>query len=215
MRVRQAERAAAEAARDPLESVHLDRLNDFQATPSCDKFQATPPSRTYAGREAKRRHALLPPMRWCEFSGLMGEGVPAPALIWPDLPARGSVVFDCREPLFDFAEEVSGEGAVPAFVFLAFDELGEPADLVAWSPRVKRLAAWFGIERASRRGKSVGTAADRRGRTRGLRGCRSDGCALTARVRSSSTRAGPGRCCGSPSRWSRSSSSTARSCDVC
>jgi hypothetical protein len=102
------------------------------------------PSRVYASEEAERRHALLSPIRWREFSGLMGDGVPAPALIWPDLPARASVVFDRRQPLFDFAEEVGGEGAVPAFVFLAFDELGEPADLVAWAPREKRLAAWFG-----------------------------------------------------------------------
>jgi hypothetical protein len=33
-------------------------------------------------------------------------------------------------------------GAISAFLFLARDEGGEPADLV-WAPRENRLAAWF------------------------------------------------------------------------
>ena len=94
--------------------------------------------------EAERRYVLLPPIRWPEFSGLMREGVGAPALIWPHLPARASVVFDCRRRLFDFAEDTSDEGAASAFVFLSLDEEGEPADLVAWAPQEQRLAAWFG-----------------------------------------------------------------------
>ena len=71
------------------------------------------------GEQAKRRYALLTPMRWREFSGLRGAGVSAAALIWPDLPARASVVFDRRGTLFDFAEEVGDEGAISALVFLA------------------------------------------------------------------------------------------------
>lgn len=74
----------------------------------------------------------------------MREGVGAPALIWPHLPARASVVFDRRRPLFDLAEDAGDEGAASAFVFLALDEEGEPADLVAWAPQEQRLAAWFG-----------------------------------------------------------------------
>jgi len=60
--VAEAEKAAAEAARDPLESVHLDRLNDFEAIPSRQKFQGASPGilgvdigATGANRDADRR----------------------------------------------------------------------------------------------------------------------------------------------------------------
>ncbi len=97
-----------------------------------------------AGEEAERHYGLLPPISWREFTGLMREGVGAPALIWPHLPARAFVAFDRRRPLFDFAADAGDEGAASAFVFLALDEEGETADLVAWAPQENRLAAWFG-----------------------------------------------------------------------
>jgi hypothetical protein len=104
----------------------------------------SPLSTCCPGEDAERRYVLLPPISWPEFSGLTREGICAPALIRPHLPARASVVFDRRQPLFDFAEDAGGEGAASAFVFLALDEEGEPADLVAWAPQARRLAAWFG-----------------------------------------------------------------------
>jgi hypothetical protein len=102
------------------------------------------PSRAYASGEAERLYAKLPSLEWGEFSRLIGLGVPAPALVWPELPARATVVFDRKRTQFDFAEEVGDEAAISAFLFLARDEDGEPADLVAWAPRVNRLASWFG-----------------------------------------------------------------------
>jgi hypothetical protein len=98
------------------------------------------PSRAYASEEAARLYAKLPSLQWGEFSRLIGLGVP----VWPELPACATVVFDRKRPQFDFAEEVGDQGAISAFLFLARDEDGEPADLVAWAPSVNRLAAWFG-----------------------------------------------------------------------
>jgi hypothetical protein len=54
------------------------------------------------------------------------------------------VVFHGKRPLFDFVEEIGAEGAASALLFLARDEDGESADLVAWAQQEKRLAAWFG-----------------------------------------------------------------------
>ncbi len=102
------------------------------------------PSRAYASKEAERLYAKLPSHKWGEFSRLIGLGMPAPELVWPELPACATVVFERKRPQFDFAEEVGGEGAISGLVFLALDELGEPADLVAWAPRENHLAAWFG-----------------------------------------------------------------------
>ena len=70
--------------------------------------------------------------------------MPAPTLVWPELLACATLVSTAKRTQFDFAEEVGDEGAISAFLFLARDEDGEPADLVAWAPRENRLAAWFG-----------------------------------------------------------------------
>jgi hypothetical protein len=101
------------------------------------------PSRADAARIAAWRYLTLTPLKWPEFQRLMGDGVPPPALIWPDLPARELVVFRDNRPLFDFAA-VGEEGAISALIFLAYDERGEPADLVAWVPEQKLIGAWFG-----------------------------------------------------------------------
>jgi len=68
----------------------------------------------------------------------------AEALAEPELPALADVVFYDDRPLFDLADEAGDEGAVPAIVFLARDEEGEPLDLVAWSRKTDRLATWHG-----------------------------------------------------------------------
>jgi hypothetical protein len=46
---------------------------------------------------------------------------------------------------FEFARHArDASGAVVAVVFLAFDDLGNPLDLVAWEPETGRLALWLG-----------------------------------------------------------------------
>ena len=73
-----------------------------------------------------------------------GRGVSVEALAEPELPALANVVFHDNRPLFDFTDEAGDDGAVRAIVFLARDEEGEPRDLVAWSCKKNRLAAWYG-----------------------------------------------------------------------
>jgi hypothetical protein len=40
-----------------------------------------PPTRAHAAEMAERRYAILPLLQWSDFSQLLGEGVPASALI--------------------------------------------------------------------------------------------------------------------------------------
>jgi hypothetical protein len=97
--------------------------------------------------EAERRYLQLKPIQWPEYSGLMRLGVPAPALIWPDLPARAPVFFRTGKPLFEFAADLPAEfdpDIVWAMVFLALDEDRYPVDLVAWATTPYRIASWFG-----------------------------------------------------------------------
>ena len=96
------------------------------------------------GPDVEKRFDRLPSLRWSEFDRFLKSGVPARALVYPDLPARARVVFFPGRPLFDFAEDVGEEVAVPAFVFLARDEFGDACDLVAWAPGEARVAAWLG-----------------------------------------------------------------------
>jgi hypothetical protein len=90
------------------------------------------------------RFHRLSSVRWSEFDRFMKSGVPARALVYPELPARARVVFFPDRPLFDFAEDVGEDGFVPAFVILARDEFGDACDLVAWAPGEARVAAWLG-----------------------------------------------------------------------
>jgi hypothetical protein len=98
--------------------------------------------------DVEERFARLPALHWSEFRRFLDRGVPAPALVYPELPARARVVFFADRPIFDFAEDLEDEGeqegARAAFIFLARDELGDPCDLVAWEPASARVAGWSG-----------------------------------------------------------------------
>jgi hypothetical protein len=96
------------------------------------------------GPDIEERFHHLPSLRWSEFERFLKSGVPARALVYPELPARARVVFFPDRPLFDFAEDVGEDGAAPAFVFVARDEFGDACDLVAWAPSEARVAAWLG-----------------------------------------------------------------------
>jgi hypothetical protein len=96
------------------------------------------------GADIEDRFHHLPSLRWSEFDRFLKSGVPARALVYPELPARARVALFPDRPLFDFAEDAGDDGAAPAFVFLARDEFGDACDLVAWAPGQVRVAAWFG-----------------------------------------------------------------------
>jgi hypothetical protein len=99
------------------------------------------------GVEAERRYLQLKPIQWPEYAGLMRLGIPAPAIIWPDLPARAPVIFRHDKPLFEFVADLSADldhDAVSAMVFLTLDEDRYPVDLVAWATNPYRIASWFG-----------------------------------------------------------------------
>jgi hypothetical protein len=93
--------------------------------------------------DVETRYDLLPSIGWPAYESLIKKGVPSPALAY-DIPAFASVVYFPDRPLFDFAEDVGDEGAAMALVFLAYDEQSEVIDLVAWSSKPDRLAAWYG-----------------------------------------------------------------------
>jgi hypothetical protein len=92
--------------------------------------------------EDLHRRLSPPPLDVIKF--LRGKGISADALAEPDLPAFANVTFDDDRPLFDFADEAGDDVAASALIFLARDDEGEPADLVAWSLQAKRLVAWYG-----------------------------------------------------------------------
>jgi hypothetical protein len=98
--------------------------------------------------EVEERFARFSSLHWSEFRRFLDRGVPSPALVYPELPARARVVFFADRPVFDFVEDLEDEGeqerAAAAFIFLARDELGDPCDLVAWEPVSARVAAWYG-----------------------------------------------------------------------
>jgi hypothetical protein len=99
------------------------------------------------GAALERRYLQLRPIQWDEYLVLMRLGVPAPAIIWPDLPARAHVVFRAGKPQFDFAADLPTDRedeAVSAIILLALDEEGYAADLVAWTTTPYRIASWFG-----------------------------------------------------------------------
>jgi hypothetical protein len=93
--------------------------------------------------ELERRYQLLPPIGIPWIKRLKAVGVSVDALCEPELPACAAIVLNA-DRTFDFGEEASGEQATEAMLFLARDEEGDPADIVAWEPRSKRLAAWSG-----------------------------------------------------------------------
>jgi hypothetical protein len=85
----------------------------------------------------------LPPIGVAWLKRLKQLGVSVDALCEPELPAQARVVM--HGDTFEFATDDPGERAVEALVFLARQDEGEPADLVAWSPKSDRLASWWGI----------------------------------------------------------------------
>jgi hypothetical protein len=94
----------------------------------------------------ERRYLQLRPIQWEEYVGMMRLGVPAPAVIWPDLPARAGVVFR-GVPRFDFAADLPADrddDVVSATVLLALDEDRYPVDLIAWMARPYRIGSWLG-----------------------------------------------------------------------
>jgi hypothetical protein len=92
--------------------------------------------------EIEQRYQLLPPISLAWLKRLKELGVSVDGLCEPELPGQAQVVMHDGF-LFDFADEADGT-PVDAVIFLARDEEGEPADVVAWGPRSKRLAAWYG-----------------------------------------------------------------------
>jgi len=81
---------------------------------------------------------------WLRSKGVTPQAIGGdPDLMGYALTA-GNVVFDEDAPLFDFASERPGVVAAPAIIILARGNFGDEADLVAWSPRSGRLAAWLG-----------------------------------------------------------------------
>jgi hypothetical protein len=97
--------------------------------------------------EVERLHKKLPPPAPDVIRAFRNKGVSVDALVEPELPALVDVVFHADLPLFDFTDEAGDDGAVQAIIFAARDEEGEPLDLVAWSRKTNRLAAWFGAAR--------------------------------------------------------------------
>ena len=89
-------------------------------------------------------HRLLPPPTLDVIKYLRNQGVTIDALCEPELPAFVEVVFHDDQPFFDFTADVGDDGAVQALIFLARDELGVPLDLIAWSAKQNKLAAWDG-----------------------------------------------------------------------
>lgn len=92
--------------------------------------------------DLERDHQLLLPPRLDWLKRLRELGVSIDALCEPELPAQAQVVMH-RGAVFDFADEAD-ETKVDAVIFLARDELGDPSDLVAWDPRLDRMAGWYG-----------------------------------------------------------------------
>ena len=108
----------------------LDRLSSFQA--------AKPQPKT-----PRRDSDILSEITWEIFAWFLRQGVPSPALLYPELPRRARVVFHEDQPFFDLAEDV-GEDGVDALIFLARDDLGDCCDLVAWNSSRRKIASWFG-----------------------------------------------------------------------
>ena len=74
--------------------------------------------------------------------GIKELGVSVDALCEPELPAQAQVVMHDGF-VFDFADEAD-EQPVDAMIFLARDGLGYPSDVVAWEPKLNRMASWWG-----------------------------------------------------------------------
>jgi hypothetical protein len=81
----------------------------------------------------------IPPPKPDVIRYLRDQGVSVDANCEPELPAFSEVTFNSGHT-FEFTEE-GGDGAL---IFLARDPDGEPLDMVAWSAKRGKLAAWYG-----------------------------------------------------------------------
>jgi hypothetical protein len=93
--------------------------------------------------EIEQQYRLLLPISIPWIKRLKQLGVSVDALCEPELPVQAKVVL--HGDTFEFATDDPGEQAADALVFLARSDNGEPADIVAWSPKSDRLASWWGI----------------------------------------------------------------------
>jgi hypothetical protein len=75
---------------------------------------------------------------------LRERGVSPQAIANPEMPRVASIAFT-GGGFFDFADEIETDQPLArAMIFLARDQSGEPADLVAWVPNGNHLARWLG-----------------------------------------------------------------------
>lgn len=97
----------------------------------------TPAEQAYwqAGRER--------PMRQSEIDRFVATGVPAQALVVPDMLLPARVVFHDEANRFSFADETRDASELTgAFILPVRDEAGDVADIVAWQPASGRTATW-------------------------------------------------------------------------
>jgi len=92
--------------------------------------------------DLEQRYRLLPSISVLWIERLKALGVSVDALCEPEMPAMAAVVMQ-EGFRFDFANEVDGQPR-EAMLFLARDEDGDPVDMVAWEPRLNRMASWLG-----------------------------------------------------------------------
>jgi hypothetical protein len=101
-------------------------------------------SRKTAAEDAEVRFEAVQDIRWPTFEWFLRQGVPSPALVYPEMPRRARVILYDDRPVFDFADDVGDDDAgVDAMIFLARDDLGGPCDLVAWTFGRRKLASWY------------------------------------------------------------------------
>jgi hypothetical protein len=98
---------------------------------------------TATSASSRHVHRLLPPIKLAWIQRLRALGVSAQSLAEPELPACEDVVL-IDGHFFDFADEAHGGQSSESMLFLARDDLGDPRDIVAWEPRAKRVAGWWG-----------------------------------------------------------------------
>ncbi len=83
------------------------------------------------------------PLRQGELDAFADRGVPPLALVQPDVLMRDVVVYD-DAGRFEFKRWADGAEGVGAIIIMARSRIGDPMDLVAWTPGDNRLASWFG-----------------------------------------------------------------------
>jgi hypothetical protein len=96
------------------------------------------------GDDVMARHATLLGLANVHIRWLREQGVPTSAFHRHDVVVRADVhLIDGGR--FIFADEAREETETTvALVFVAYDELGVPDDLVAWPPRTKVAVTWLG-----------------------------------------------------------------------